>query len=133
MIIALRSGGKPVNSKELCRLQGEKERYLEPIMQCLVRGGILRSIRGPKGGYVLMRERRKIHLGEIAVLIKALEAKKNAQLGHSSLRKQLILPLWNELDNAMIEHLSHVTVDELCKKLEAQQSFPRKEGEDFII
>ena len=69
IIIGLSGGSQPVNSKELCRLQGAKERYLESIMQCLVRGNILRSVRGPKGGYVLMRDRRKITLGEGAVLI----------------------------------------------------------------
>ena len=38
---------------------------LEQVLQQLVRADILRGVRGPRGGYRLARERRRISLGEV--------------------------------------------------------------------
>ena len=40
-------------------------RHLETLLQALVRAGILKGVRGPRGGYELARERRRITVGEI--------------------------------------------------------------------
>lgn len=134
IIIAVSGGGQPVNSKELCKLLGQKERYLEPIMQCLVHGNILRSIRGPKGGYVLMRERRKITLGEIASLVVMLDTKNTSLEDNVSwLHKQVITPLYEELDGFLLARLHQITLEEMCKQVESRKVFSKKSGEDFII
>ena len=55
----------PVQSKAVTRRQGIPHRYLEQVMQHLVHTGILKGVRGPKGGYTLARERRRITVGEV--------------------------------------------------------------------
>jgi DNA-binding IscR family transcriptional regulator len=40
-------------------------RHLEPVLQALVRDGILKGIRGPQGGYALARERNRIPADDI--------------------------------------------------------------------
>lgn len=133
VIIGLSGGSKPVNSKELCRLQGEKARYLESIMQCLVHGNILRSVRGPKGGYVLMRDRRKITLGEIAMLIHKSSPEEQPETALSSLKKHIIHPLCAAVSEVGITYLNQVTLEDLCKQVENQEALSKKNGDDFII
>ncbi len=57
--IAYNSGGEPVQIREVTSRQGVPQRYLEQVMQRLVKSGILKGIRGPRGGYLLGRERSK--------------------------------------------------------------------------
>ena len=59
----------PVQSRDITHRQGIPQRYLEQVMQQLVRAGILKGVRGPKGGYNLARERRRVSVGEIVQVV----------------------------------------------------------------
>ena len=63
--IALNSGIQPVQNISIAKRQGIPKRYLEQTLQILVKNKILVGSRGPKGGYRLARERRKITISEI--------------------------------------------------------------------
>src|SRR5216110_3859848 len=63
--VALHSNDKPVSAKTLASRHGLPPRHLEPVLQALVRCGILRGVRGPRGGYELARERRRITADDI--------------------------------------------------------------------
>jgi Rrf2 family iron-sulfur cluster assembly transcriptional regulator len=58
--IAVHGRGRPVTAKILAQRYSLPARHLEPVLQALVRNGILRGIRGPRGGYELGRERSRI-------------------------------------------------------------------------
>ena len=64
--IALHARPTPVAAKLLAARHALPPRHLETLLQTLVRVGILKGVRGPRGGYELARERRKITAGEIA-------------------------------------------------------------------
>jgi Rrf2 family protein len=72
--IAYHAGAEPVQSREITRRQGIPRRYLEQALQNLVRHGVLVGVRGPRGGYRLARERRRITVGEIVRIVRATEA-----------------------------------------------------------
>src|SRR5579862_2367914 len=76
--IAYNAGNLPVQSGEITRRQGIPRRYLEQVLQQLVRAGVLAGVRGPRGGYRLARERRRISLGEIVRVVQALERGEDA-------------------------------------------------------
>ena len=63
--VALHGRGRPVSAKALAARHALPARHLEPVLQALVRDGILKGIRGPRGGYELARERRRITADEI--------------------------------------------------------------------
>ena len=69
--IAYNAGGMPVQNNEITQRQGIPKRYLEQVLQKLVRSELLISIRGPGGGYKLARERRRITLGDICRVVKS--------------------------------------------------------------
>ena len=57
--------GRPVSAKALAARHALPPRHLEPVLQALVREGILKGIRGPRGGYELAREARRITADDI--------------------------------------------------------------------
>ncbi len=63
--MAYHDNGAPHQVKNISRREAIPPRYLEQIFQRLLRGGILRSKRGPRGGYTLARAPKEITLGDI--------------------------------------------------------------------
>jgi Rrf2 family protein len=63
--IAVNARGQPVAAKVLAERHRLAPRHLEPLLQVLVRHGILKGIRGPRGGYELAREQQRITVDDI--------------------------------------------------------------------
>ncbi len=112
--IALHARPDPVQSRELTKRQGVPQRYLEQVMQQLVHEGILRGVRGPKGGYTLARERRRITVGEIVRIVDTME-RKDETMPLSPLSDQVIRPVWDEIESLTLERLDKVSIEDLCK------------------
>ena len=116
--IAYTGGSEPVRSREIAKRQGVPHRYLEQVMQRLVHAGVLRGVRGPRGGYLLARERRRITLGQIARVVRELEKmdQKEAADAASDLADQVLQPIWNEMQEDMMIRLDKVTIEDLCRR-----------------
>lgn len=116
--IAYHAGGEPVQSREITRRQGIPRRYLEQTLQQLVRSGILTGVRGPKGGYRLARERRRISVGEIVRVVRALEISEETpeELPTSELGLQVIRPMWTDMQEEVMRKLDDISIDDLCMK-----------------
>jgi Rrf2 family transcriptional regulator, iron-sulfur cluster assembly transcription factor len=118
--IAYNGGAAPVRSAEITEREGIPRRYLEPVLQELVRDGILIGIRGPSGGYRLARERHQISVGDIVRTIRHLETGEDpisAPAG-SALGHKVVRPLWIELQEETMRRLDALTLDELCARAE---------------
>lgn len=114
--IAYNAGALPVQSGEITRRQGIPRRYLEQVLQQLVRAGILAGVRGPRGGYRLARERRRINLGEIVRVVRALDGGEDplAESGGAELGLRVVRPLWQELNAEVMSRLDGITIEDLC-------------------
>jgi Rrf2 family transcriptional regulator, iron-sulfur cluster assembly transcription factor len=136
--IAYHAGTAPVQSSEITRRQGIPKRYLEQALQHLVRSEILIGVRGPRGGYRLARERRRITVGEIVQIIDEVETsdggKSVLQCDESDLCKKVVRPLMSKLRQDILSELNKTTIDDLCEN--AQKASIDSEGRetlDFII
>jgi Rrf2 family protein len=120
--IAYNARPEPVQSREITERQGIPQRYLEQVMQQLVRAGILRGVRGPRGGYRLARERRRITAGEIVRVVSELEQKEELALNGagSELGAKVVRPLLADIEEALMQRLDRVTIEELCRAAEEQ-------------
>src|SRR3546814_2583888 len=119
--IAYHAGAGPVRSTDISRRQGIPRRYLEQVLQHLVRSGILAGQRGPRGGYRLARERRRITVGEIVRVVRQIEAAPDpveAEKG-SVIGLKVVRPLWREIQEKMMQELGAVTIEELCDRARA--------------
>jgi len=134
--IAYNAGGTPVQSSEITRRQGIPRRYLEQVLQQLVRAGILSGVRGPRGGYRLARERRRITIGQIVRVIRTMDNAGDPleDPSGSDLGRRIVRPLWQEVQEDMMRRLDEITIDDLCRQ--AQESGLVREAEttiDFCI
>jgi Rrf2 family transcriptional regulator, iron-sulfur cluster assembly transcription factor len=120
--IAYHGGAEPVQSQDIARRLDLPRRYLEQVMQQLVRAGILRGVRGPRGGYRLARERRRISVGDVVRVVRGIEdLPPHEDLGSSSeLGQKVIGPFWAATEQELMARLDEVTIDELCRRAESQ-------------
>jgi Rrf2 family iron-sulfur cluster assembly transcriptional regulator len=134
--IAYNGGVAPVRSAEITSRQGIPRRYLEPVLQELVRAEVLIGIRGPSGGYRLARERRRISIGDIVRTVRTLETVEDpveAGAG-SALGLQVLRPLWIELQDETMRRLDALTLEDLCTRAHRAGIAGRMaEGGDFEI
>lgn len=63
--LALRYEAGPVSAKEIAESQGVSRKYLESLLTALRNLGLIKSVRGAKGGHVLARPPDQITLREI--------------------------------------------------------------------
>jgi Rrf2 family iron-sulfur cluster assembly transcriptional regulator len=114
--IAYNASTLPVQSSEITRRQGIPRRYLEQVLQQFVRSGILSGTRGPRGGYRLARERRRITLGEIIRVIREMENADDpiADPAGAELGRKVVRPLWQELQESVMKQLDGITIEDLC-------------------
>ncbi len=120
LFIALNSGADPVSSKQICSYQDVLPRHLEPVLQILVKEGILKGTKGPRGGYTLAREKRKISVGEIFSLLsnETLASSKQKDRECNSIRKDIISKVNNEIASSIEASLQTKTIEDLCKLVE---------------
>lgn len=116
--IAFNARPEPVQAKEITARQGVPQRYLEQVMQQLVRAGVLKGVRGPRGGYRLARERRRITVGEIVRVVRMLEQGDNPidDEAGAELGRRVVRPLWLELQETAMKQLDATTIEELCTR-----------------
>lgn len=134
--IAYNGGAAPVRSAEITEREGIPRRYLEPVLQELVRDGILVGIRGPSGGYRLARERRLITIGDIVRTVRNLETAEDpiTDPAGSALGHQVVRPLWLELQQEAMARLDSLTLEDLCARAHAAGIEGRVvQGGDFEI
>ena len=131
LYIANSATGSPVGSKEICNHQGRTARSLEPLLQILVKNGILKGTKGPKGGYNLAKEKRKISCAEIYSIIQ-----ESYQKGYDDNKNYIAInsvkPLQNNINEAINSKLSKINIEDLYNKL-PQADNTQQPIDDFYI
>lgn len=117
--IALHARPTPVAAKALAARHELPPRHLETVLQALVRVGILKGVRGPRGGYELARERRRITAGEIVrAAMQANSDEALPPLPRSALVDAVVDPMMQQAMEAWLARLDAVTVADLCREAE---------------
>ena len=116
--IAYHSNGQPVQSQRISSRQRTPGRYLEQSLQKLVKANILTGVRGPRGGYQLARERRRISVGEIVRIVTDIETENVVEntLTDSEISEKVLNPMWGKIQNTILEQLDKITIEDLCIK-----------------
>ncbi len=100
-VLALASGdGTPMTTRQIAETMKVPQSYLSKVLQALVRGGLVYSTRGLKGGFVLVKTADKITLLQILNSVNPLQRIESCPLdldAHSS----DLCPLHRRLDQAM--------------------------------
>jgi Rrf2 family protein len=115
--IAFNARPEPVQAKEITARQGVPQRYLEQVMQQLVRAGVLKGVRGPRGGYRLAKERRRISVGDVVRVAESLEDEEAEAIDpRSELGIRIVSPLIQSLQDEVMARLDAISIEDLCQR-----------------
>ncbi len=120
--IAYHSGNSGSQAKEISRRQGISSGYLEQIFHRLKKAGILRTKRGPAGGYFLARKPEDITVGQIVRITEgSLEPAPCVNLNNPGFNCDRIDNcvtrfIWKEAGQRLEEYLDSVTIQDLCDR-----------------
>jgi Rrf2 family protein len=97
---------------EIAQRQGIPDRYLEQMLTSLRRANILRSIRGPKGGYQLARPPAQIKVAEV---VSCLEGELASRSGgrRDTPEYAVLIALEDRLEHTRREILEQATLQQL--------------------
>lgn len=119
--VAYHGGGLPTQIKDISRRQKISQRYLEQIFNKLLKAGLLKSRRGPRGGYMLAKEPSKISVGDIIKAAQGPIVPVRCLAEDSGKRKDCdILPgcitrhVWKETQRLLTDYYNSVTIADLC-------------------
>jgi Rrf2 family protein len=113
--VALNARNGPVSGKALAKHHHLRSRHLEPVLQALVREGILKTVRGPGGGYVLAREQRRITAADILRAAGTVNNESEKPVSGSALVDEVVDPALAKAENAFSNTLSRITIEDLTR------------------
>jgi len=112
--IALNAHRRPVAAKALAKRQGLSPRHLETVLQALVRHGILKGTRGPRGGYELAREKCRITADDIWRAAGTSVELDCTPVGDTALLRSVVLPVLGQAEEAFSAELARISVEDLA-------------------
>ncbi len=114
--------GEPLQIRQIAAQQDIPDRYLEQLLATLRRGGIVRSQRGAKGGYILGREPWKITLLDVISCLEGSDAKVSKIDGTpKTVESAVVGEIWQEVHNRANEVLQSYTLQDLREKRDARR------------
>lgn len=117
--IAIHARGRPVSAKTLAARNKLPPRHLEPVLQALVRDGILKGIRGPRGGYALAREGREITAEDIMRAAGSAEEAGEPPIPASALISDVVEPALADAERSFSAALARINIEDMAKAAEA--------------
>ena len=116
--IALNARGRPVAAKALATRHRLPPRHLEPVLQALVRHGILKGVRGPRGGYELARDPRRISADDILRAAGTVEEPGDMPTTGSALLNEVVAPALAQAEQSFAAALRRISVEDLVRSAE---------------
>jgi Rrf2 family iron-sulfur cluster assembly transcriptional regulator len=117
--LALQSHGKPLPLADIAAGQEISLSYLEQIFSKLRKGGLVKSVRGPGGGYLLARDVSKIRVSDIIVAVdkQGIRCAPGSPPGDTANDPHgLTYGMWEELENQIYLFLSSVSLEDVVEK-----------------
>ena len=115
--VALNARERPVSARKLAARHNLPPRHLEPVLQALVHEGIFNGVRGPRGGYELAREKKRISVADILRAAGSVEDEDDVGPG-SRILDQAVLPAIAEAERAFTAALARLSLEEIARRAE---------------
>lgn len=123
--IAYNAAESPAQVRCISERQGISPRYIEQIFQKLKKAGLIKSVRGPTGGYYLARRPDEITVGDV---IRAVDGK-DIQLVFCTPEKKgskkkacdrygtcVVSDVWTEASKLLTDYFNSITLDHVCEE-----------------
>ncbi|KAF3885757.1 MULTISPECIES: RrF2 family transcriptional regulator [Nostocales] len=114
--------GEPLQIRQIAAQQNIPDRYLEQLLATLRRGGLVKSQRGSKGGYLLARDPWKITLFEILGCLEGLDVRTAEEdVNPKTVDNAVVEDVWLEAMEAANAVLQKYTLADLCEKRDSRR------------
>ena len=122
--LAYQASEVPSQIRQISKRQDISARYLEQIFKKFKKSGIVKSVRGPFGGYLLAREPQSISVGDI---IRAIDEEDINLVFCSSLQKPhqksckrqgtcVVSDVWEGASRSLMDYFNGITIDQICQQ-----------------
>src|ERR1700692_4818825 len=116
--VAVQVPGCPISAKTLAARHDLPPRHLESVLQSLVREGILKGIRGPRGGYERARVTRRVTANDILRAAGTVDEADHEPVG-SELLRTVVLPALSAAEEQFGIALSRINLEDMARDAEA--------------
>jgi len=117
--LALEYGGGPLQIKVIAERENISNKYLEQLMTILKTAGLVRSLRGPRGGYLLVKPPNEVKLSEVftvlegpLITVECLQHPDFCPRCAECITRQV----WAKIQDAMLGVLESITLQDLVDK-----------------
>ncbi len=139
--LALTASRTPVSASVIAGRQSLSLAYLEQLLHRLKKRGLVSSVRGPKGGYVLARDPARITVGEVVGVLEDHGARQASGSGGrrpasargAARAERIAQAVWRCVHERLIQSLDAVTLKDLCEEVGTQESDPLEHRYVFHI
>ncbi len=119
--LAANQNGKPVSLNDISLRQNISLSYLEQLFSKLRNEKLVKSIRGPSGGYILEKNPKEIRISNIIFAVdeqvKTLNCKKDSKKGcNGKTIKCITHNLWDDLENHINNFFEKVSLNDVVKQ-----------------
>ncbi len=117
--LASQVGTNPIQAKSIARRQGIPARFLEQVLHAMKKAGLVTSLRGAQGGYILSKKPSELSVAEI---LEALDGPLLPGMNRQSFFRQgtrsdlLLGKVWDRVQQAERTVLEAITVEELAEQ-----------------
>lgn len=118
--LAQHYGGSPTPLKAIAERQKIPENYLEQLMAVLRKSGLVKSVRGAQGGYLLVRNPKDVYVGEIIRVLEGpiapVECVNEIKTAVCDQVDSCITrTVWERVRDSMKEVMDSISLDDMCK------------------
>ena len=121
--LSLAYGQGTIQSADIASRQNIPESYLVQLLNQLRKAGLIRSVRGPRGGHELARRPEELTVGDVlTVLDGPLDLLGKGEERPSSGADELFKDIWTDVESAIHNVVSTITFSELSTRYQKRKS-----------
>ena len=130
---------KPISAQQISQAEAYPLPYTRKILKRLTKGGIIRSVQGQKGGYVLVRSPSQISVKDIIEAVEREVFRVYCEPPHieriicTHFHECSLRPIWNELEKAIGAFLQQVTLQTLMDSEDKVREGLQHETSDLVV
>lgn len=119
--LAFYNDGEPIPLKNIAEKQDVSEHYLEQLMSALRKSGLVKSVRGAQGGYILAKKPCDITVGDV---LRVLEGPigivdcitEKDEVKCTKAQDCITRIVWGKIRDNMIEIVDSITLQDMCEE-----------------
>jgi Rrf2 family protein len=125
--LAMNANEAPIQARAIARRQAIPIRFLEQVLNAMKKAGVVDSLRGSQGGYVLMKEPSTLSVADV---LEALDGpvfhhaiQNQAGFDRPVTKQELLLGhVWEQVEAAERQVLSQITIEQLASRQRAMEA-----------